>query len=297
MGSLYYDLVGILRGAGLRVEVPAVCQGWERRARSSGGFSSPPVCVFWHHTASNTSPGNDLAFMINGSSDAPVGNLLIDREGVCYPIAGGASNCAGKGGPMTFSRGTVALDSGNTRGFQIEVANAGTGQAWPEVQVDALILASNALNAAVGNLPTDITSHALGAGDGYTNRKIDPATAGAVQGRWRPRSTNSSGTWSLADMRAEANARASQPGPDPAPPIPDPEEDPDMDRKLYVVLYPGAASQWLTDMATFRTLITDPGVANEGVALFGWTPGPTDGYWSLGPGWAPFLDQLPVTCP
>jgi hypothetical protein len=219
VGSLYYDLVGILQAAGLRVEVPAVCNGWERRARSSGGFSSPPLATFWHHTASKTSVANDLAYMINGCDDAPVGNLLLDRAGVFYPIAGGASNCAGKGNAMTFSRGTGAADNGNVWGFQIEVACDGVGEPYSQATVDALIAGSNALNAHVGNRPDDITTHALGAGDGYTSRKIDMATAAAVQGPWRPRSTNSSGTWSLADMRNEANRRASS-APSPIPPPP-----------------------------------------------------------------------------
>src|SRR5205085_11455876 len=111
------------------------------------------------------------------------------------------------------------LDSGKARGWQIEVANDGVGGAWPSVQIDAFFAASNAMNERFGNIPGDVISHALGAGDGYTNRKIDPATASAVQGMWQPRSTNSSGTWSLADIRAECARRAgTSPGPIPQPP-------------------------------------------------------------------------------
>lgn len=222
IGSLYYDLVGILRGAGCTVSENSITDGWERRARSSGGFSSPPLAVFWHHTASSASVQSDLSYMINGSSDAPVGNVLLDRSGCFWPIAGGASNCAGKGNAMTFSRGTGGANNGNCWGFQIEVANNGVGEAWPQAQIDAFFRGSNALNAFVGNQPADVTSHALGAGDGYTDRKIDPATAAAVQGPWKPRSTNSSGTWSLADIRAECQRRAGGsvgPGPTPPPPL------------------------------------------------------------------------------
>src|SRR5262249_23262016 len=68
-------------------------------------------------------------------------------------------------------------------------------------------------NAYFGNRPDDVFTHALGAGDGWTDRKIDPATAAAVQGPWRPRAVNSSGTWSLADIRAECVARAGAPAP------------------------------------------------------------------------------------
>jgi hypothetical protein len=225
MSGLYYtDMLDVLRAAGVTCQESSTTNGWQKRARSSGGFPSPPLCVFWHHTASSTSPANDLSFMINGSSDAPVGNLLIDRDGVCWPIAAGASNCAGKGGPSSFSRGTIPADSGNTRGYQIEIANNGVGGRWPVAQVNAAFQASNALNARFGNLPTDIITHALGAGGGaagWTSRKIDPATAAAVEGSWKPRSTNSSGTWHLDDMRVECAARAGAgyaPGPGPINP-------------------------------------------------------------------------------
>jgi hypothetical protein len=224
-GIYYTQMVDAARAAGLNVQVPSVCAGWERRARSSGGFPAAPLCTFHHHTASNTSPANDLSYMINGNPDAPVGNWLIDRAGICYPIAAGASNCAGKGGPASFSRGTIPADGGNTRGWQIEVANSGVGGAggdWSVATIDALFALSAVLNGLAGNRPDDIISHALGAGDGYTNRKIDPARADCVAGPWRPRSTNSSGTWSLADMRAEANRRGAGYGPTPTP------EDPPM---------------------------------------------------------------------
>jgi len=216
-GIYYTDLLDVLTAAGCTVAESATTDGWQSRARSSGGFPSPPLAVFWHHTASATSPPNDLSWMIDGCDDAPVGNMLIDRDGVCWPIAAGASNCAGKGGPAAFSRGTIPADSGNTRGWQIECANDGVGEPWPQAQVDACFRASNALNARFGNVPTDVITHALGAGDapGWTSRKIDPATAAAVQGPWRPRSCSSSGTWHLDDIRAECARRAATPTPTP----------------------------------------------------------------------------------
>jgi hypothetical protein len=180
--------------------------------------------------------------MIDGCDDAPVGNILLDRDGICWPIAAGASNCAGKGGPSTFSRGTCPVDQGNTRGFQIECANGGTGENWPVAQVNALFNACNALNAHVGNSPMDVITHALGAGDGYTPRKIDPATASAVSGAWIPRSTNSSGTWSLADIRNECAARAGHaPGP-----VPPPNGDDD-DMKAQIIKGDGSDTYWAWD--------------------------------------------------
>jgi hypothetical protein len=228
-GIYYVDMLEVLKAAGCAVSVGAQNEGWESRARSSGGWSAPPLGLWWHHTASSSTPANDLAYMCTGSDDAPIGNLYIDRDGVCWPIAAGASNCAGKGGPYTFSRGTVPLDGGNTRGWQIEVANNGVGERWPQEQVDAFFKASNALNAHVGNQPYDIVTHAAWT---FYTRKIDPATADAVEGPWRPRSLNSSGTWSLDDIVTECVIRATPPDPEPEPP----EEDPDMPLSFIAAL-------------------------------------------------------------
>lgn len=200
-------LVDVLRGAGLTVRENADTNGWQTRARSSGGFPSTPLGVQWHHTASRTAPENDVHWQVHGT-DAPIGNLLLDRAGCYWPIAAGAANTAGKGGPLTLSRGTIPKDSANTRSVAIEAANDGVGERWPCVQVDAYFAGSNAINARLGNLPGDVFTHALGAGDGWTDRKIDPA--GPVEGPWQPRQVNTSGTWALDDIRAECARRASE---------------------------------------------------------------------------------------
>jgi hypothetical protein len=218
VGSLYYaQAADVLRSAGVKVAESSINAGWERRARSSGGFSVAPLGCVWHHTASNTSPANDLSYMINGSDDAPIGNMLLDRDGVVWMIAAGGANTQGKGGPHTFSRGTVPLDSGNSQLWGIEVANSGTGQDWPQVQIDAYFKASNALNEMFGNLPTDLITHHEWAED----RKIDPATAAAVEGPWRPGSVTGSGTWNGNDIRNECVKRSGGgggPTPTPTPP-------------------------------------------------------------------------------
>jgi hypothetical protein len=218
-GIYYVDAAEWLRGVGL---VVVESDGWKTRARSSGGFAAPPLGVQWHHTASQTSPENDIHWQTEGCDDAPVGNMTIMRDGSVWMVAAGAANTAGKGGPLALSRGTVPLDSGNSTTWAIEVANNGVGEPWPAVQIDAYFAASNELNRRFGNLPTDVFSHALGAGDGWTDRKIDPATADAVEGPWCPSSVNGSGTWSLADIRAECARRAGAgPPPTPRPPIGD----------------------------------------------------------------------------
>jgi hypothetical protein len=162
-----------------------------------------------------------------------------------------------------MSRGTIPLDSGNTRGFQIEVASNGVGDPYSAAVIDALFAASNALNAHVGNLPTDVLSHALGDGDGWTDRKIDPATAAAVQGGWRPRSVNSSGTWSLAEIRAECAARA---GSTPPPEPPDPTPPPTKDDLSMVVALDNNGTAWIGDGMT-RFPVASESVFNNYVVL------------------------------
>lgn len=214
-GIYYVDAADWLRAIGI---VVVESDGWKTRARSSGGFAAPPLGIQWHHTASSTTPENDIHWQTEGCDDAPVGNMTIMRDGSVWMVAAGAANTAGKGGPLTLSRGTVPLDGANSRTWAFEVANNGVGEPWPVVQVDTYFAASNELNRRFGNLPTDVFSHALGAGDGWTDRKIDPARAEAVEGPWQPSAVNSSGTWSLADIRAECSRRSgAAPTPPPRP--------------------------------------------------------------------------------
>ena len=224
MSGIYYvDAAKWLREVGLTVVESGACAGWQSRARSSGGFANPPLGVQWHHTASKTAPENDVNWQINGSDDAPIGNATIMRDGSIWMIAAGASNTAGKGGPWNFSRGTCPLDSGNTRTWAFEVANNGVGEAWPQVQIDAYFAASNCMNEHFGNRPDDLFTHQAYA----PTRKVDPATAAAVQGPWKPRSVTSSGSWSVDDVKAEASRRAgAAPSPGPTPPEPEPEPQP-----------------------------------------------------------------------
>jgi hypothetical protein len=225
VGSYWVDdMLEILSSAGVAFGLNSINNGWERRSRSSGGFDAAPLGVQWHHTASSASVESDLSYMVNGSPDRPVGNVLVDRSGIWWPIAAGAANTSGKGGPNTFSRGVCPLDKGNTKLFSIEIANSGVGEEYSQATIDSCFAGSNALNAAFGNFPTDVITHARGAGDGYTDRKIDPATAHTVQGPWRPGSVNSSGTWSLMDLKAECAMRAGATPPLPGP-VPTPEDD------------------------------------------------------------------------
>lgn len=269
MSRYLTDMADVCRRAGLSVVEQA---GWQTRARSSGGYADGrPTCIMWHHTASSTTPANDVSYIIN-AQDAPLSNLYLARDGTVYVIAAGATNTNGKGGPLTVSRGTVPADSMNTYAIGIEAANSGVGEAWPQVQIDAFFTLSNALCAAYGLLPTDVASHAAWA----PSRKIDPATAAAVQGPWQPRSINANGTWNVDDLRSECARRAGAAPPTPTPPTP---ED-DMRSGPYLIQGTGADGTiagrvYATDgnMMTLRPLATQEaldGYRWQATNVFGW---------------------------
>ena len=178
-GRYLTDMADVLRAAGCDVEEVA---GWQTRARSSGGYSGDrPYCIMWHHTASNpgTSAANNVSYIINGSSVAPVANLYLHNDGKFYVCAAGATNTNGKGDALAFSKGVVPADSMNTCAIGIEAGNSGVGEPWPQVMIDAYFKGSNALAAAYGMQPVDLSSHQHYA----PGRKIDPATALAVMHR------------------------------------------------------------------------------------------------------------------
>ena len=204
-------MADVLRDAGL---VVLEVDGWGPRARSSGGFDGDrPWCIMWHHTASDTTPENDVSYICYGSPDAPLANLYLDRDGTVWVCAGGATNTNGKGQAQIMSRGVVPVDSMNTHAIGIEAANNGVGGPWPQHQIDAYFRVNNALAAAYGLLPDDCCTHREYAPD----RKIDPATAPAVQGPWQPDPVTGSGTWSLDDIRDEAWLRSAGTPPSPIP--------------------------------------------------------------------------------
>jgi hypothetical protein len=112
----------------------------------------------------------------------------------------------------------VPADQMNTHAIGMEIQNTGVGQAYSPECIDAAMRTSLACCAAYGLRPDDVAGH----WDYAPTRKIDPATAAAVQGPWRPRSVTSSGTWSIDDLRAELNRRAAAVGPTPPDPTPNP---------------------------------------------------------------------------
>jgi hypothetical protein len=203
MSRMLTDMADVLRRAGCHV---VEMENWKERSRLSSRqeyADDRPWCIMWHHTASNGSGEADARYCTHVSPIAPVVNIVIGRSAVVYVCAAGPTNTNGKGNALAFSKGTVPKDSMNTFALAIEISNDGIGMQYPQVQIDCCFIVSNALTAAYGLETDDVAGHA----DYSPGRKIDPATADAVQGPWRPRSTNKSGTWSLADLRAECARR------------------------------------------------------------------------------------------
>ena len=186
MGSRWLvDLADVIRDAGLPV---VEYDGWQSRARSSGGFDSGrPAVVMVHHTASDTSPANDAAYMVETSENRPVANLMLTRAGEVWVLAAGATNTNGKGGPI----GVCPQDSMNTYAIGVEACNDGVGEPWPVVQQDAYLMLVEQLceHYAIAQ----VTSHQEYAPD----RKIDPAGPS----RWPP--INTAGTWDMDEFRAD----------------------------------------------------------------------------------------------
>lgn len=289
MGIMLTDLANWVREAGCNVrEYP----GWQTRVRGGGPYSVMPLCVMWHHTASPASwdGQKDADYIAVGDSSAPLSNLYIDRTGLVWVIAAGPTNTNGKGGPMTFSRGTVPVDGMNSRAIGVEMGNNGVGDPWPQVQVDAMFRVSNICNLKCGNQPTDVSSHNAWA----PTRKIDPAVNSTVQGPWKPRGCNANGTWNLDDMRSECKARA---GASPIPP-PIPEED---DMKIYLV-QDSRGTWWSSDLFSSRVWVPDVEVGMDGINAFCWGGSPFanppgQGPWILSDKWQPYIDGLPITGP
>lgn len=149
-------VVEALRDHGLTV---GFCPGWETRGSSS--FNPRGHVV--HHDAGNnwtTPPG----ILIAGRSDlpGPLCNFALGRDGKVWMVAAGRANHAGTGS----WRGLV----GNSSVWGTEANNRGTGQTWPDEQIDAYARLCAATADYSGFTAEMVCRHAE-----WTTRKIDPA--------------------------------------------------------------------------------------------------------------------------
>lgn len=191
MGSKYLtDLADVLRAAGLEVKEYS---NWQTRARGSGGYESGrPTHVMVHHTASppSWSGQRDADYCAVQDEDAPLSNLCLDRDGVVWILAAGATNTNGKG--QDTWGGGVPTDSMNSYAIGIE-ANGGYGESWPAAQTNAYVLLCQTLCRHYGIPNNNIRGHFEWA----PTRKVDPAGPSP----W----ASGSASWNMGAFRNECN--------------------------------------------------------------------------------------------
>jgi hypothetical protein len=210
MGAVWLlNLPTWLREGGLTVEE---YPNWATTSRSSGGYDAV-WAIGVHHTASSTTPANDLNYMLNNADAKPIGALYLARDGVVTVCAGGATNTQGRGGPYKTSKGTIPLDAGNRYMLSIEAA-WNSNETWPEVQQVAYTKLCHILVQKLGLAWGDIVSHAE-----WTSRKYDPAGESKY--------AKGNALWDMDKFRGDcwlAYADTEDvPEPPPAPPAPEPD--------------------------------------------------------------------------
>jgi N-acetyl-anhydromuramyl-L-alanine amidase AmpD len=215
-------------------------KGWETRSRSSGGYNKLMGIVV-HHTASSTSTYNDTTYMWINSPTKPVGALYLARNGEVVIGAAGATNCAGRGGPYTTSKGTIAKDTANSNTISIEAGNAGTGEPWPKVQQDTYVALVAALCSHYKLDPSrDVMAHHEWAPD----RKIDPAGSS--------RYAAGGNKWNMGVFRNDVKARQ-------------PQEDNELTEAEMDELVERTAQRTMN--LVWSRVTTDPGVGDETTTL------------------------------
>lgn len=238
MSRYLTELADVIRAAGLTV---IECDGWQTRARSSGGYSSGrPTHVMIHHTASGPSSDGwpDVNYMLSASNpNEPTANLYLNRSGWVWVMAAGATNTNGSGGPID----NVPADSMNTYAIGIEAGNDGVGEPWPLIQQECYAVLVAALQAAYGIPLGHCRSHRE-----WTSRKIDPAG----ESRW----ASGSSTWNEDGFRGDLFV--GWPGQLPPPEPPEPPK-PIRRKRMFYYLIDEFGNQWASDMATVRWLYTD----------------------------------------
>lgn len=154
--SRHTGVVEALRDHGLNL---GFCPGWETRG-SSTFWPQGHVC---HHDAIASRWATPPGLLISGRPDlaGPLCNTALEADGTVWLVAAGRANHAGTGS----WRGLV----GNSTVWGTEAQNAGTGQEWPDAQIDSYVRLSAALGEYFGFSAEMVCRHAE-----WTSRKIDP---------------------------------------------------------------------------------------------------------------------------
>lgn len=155
--SYHTGIVEAYRDHGLTVRL---WPGWETR----GSSLFWPRCHVCHHDAIDTRYAWPPPIFADGRPDlaGPIANDNLNAAGEVTMIAAGRANHAGAGS----WHGIV----GNSSAWGTEAQNAGTGQEWPDAQIDAYVRMSAALAEYFGFTPEMVCRHAEWA----PTRKIDP---------------------------------------------------------------------------------------------------------------------------
>jgi hypothetical protein len=164
------DLESVLRAAGGTFPILTV-PGWPTRSRSTGGFDSVNGIVVHHDAAGPTSDGwPSVNYQCFSDPDRPNATLYTSRKGEIFIMAAGACNTQGQGGPILG----VPANQGNQRLIGIEQGNNGVGEAYTNVQQDAILWLCQTLVKVYGKRfgwgAGNVISHREWAGP----RKCDP---------------------------------------------------------------------------------------------------------------------------
>lgn len=225
MGAIWLvGMADVLRSAGLTVtEEP----GWQTRSRSSGGYDDVRA-IGVHHDAwpASASEQSRTNYECHGADAKPIGACHVRRDGSWHVQAAGATNTQGKGGPVSTSKGTIPLDTGNRYMLSIEASNDGVGQLWPTTQTDAYVRGVAALAVWLGLKASDVIAHFE-----YTSRKIDPAG--------NSKYATAGNKWNMNAFRADVAAAMT-----PRPPTPPPPKESEID--MVVLKYGGSKYRLIT---------------------------------------------------
>lgn len=187
MGVYRTDLADIAR----RV-TPNVTEmnSWKTRSNSHGGFDTIRGITVHHTASSKKSDGqSDANYITLNADNAPISNFYIDRTGRIWVCAAGSCNHGGKGGPYTTSLGTIPQDKVNFQAISIEIANEGTGESYPRVQIENTArLCAEILKQSQRFYLDAIFAHKewCGPGTSTPGRKIDPFGPWQGGGDWGP---------------------------------------------------------------------------------------------------------------
>lgn len=201
---------------------PTGAASWRTRGRPASTGQFDVAGVLCHHTASpaGTTPATDIRVILAGNSEAPgpISQLYIGRDAVCYLIAAGRANHAGKGRRPGLDVGGCADMNALTIG--IEVGNNGVGERWSDAVTDLYAATVAALAEWYGWATSAVFFHATtGPPAGGCNSKIDPAGPWQLQPELVGSTTWHLPTWlAFVDDHRSADTRPPTPTPSPGGP-------------------------------------------------------------------------------